>query len=101
LQTLLKGCEAIKFALDWKRRGQRPGGKKFKTNFTRSIYEARTGQKPPHPKHATTEDKVAFRRFKVQHQKMVTSQYDLMNLYHEVRLLLSMIGCNILILYYI
>jgi hypothetical protein len=33
LQVLLQGCEAINFAVDWKRKGHRPGGKKFKTNF--------------------------------------------------------------------
>jgi hypothetical protein len=43
LQVLLQGCEAIKFAIDWKQRGRRPGGKKFKSNFACSIYKARTG----------------------------------------------------------
>jgi hypothetical protein len=33
LQVLLQGCEAIKFAVDWKHKGHCPGGKKFKTNF--------------------------------------------------------------------
>ena len=85
LQTMFKGCHAIKFAADWKRRGERPGGKKFKTNFARSIYEARTGRKPPHPRLATAEDKKLFKKFKLDHHRMVASRNDLLNLYREVR----------------
>jgi hypothetical protein len=88
LQILLKNCEAIKFAADWKRRGRQPGGKKFKTNFASSIYEARTGKRPPDPKHASKEDKIAFKRFKAQHQSLVTSRNDLLNMYREVRFLI-------------
>ena len=84
LQVLLRGCEAIKFAVDWKHRGQRPGGKKFKTNFTRSIYEARTGRKPPHSKHASKEDKVAFNKFKKQHQNTIMGRNELLKMYREV-----------------
>ena len=94
LQTMFKGCHAIKFAADWKRRGERPGGKKFKTNFARSIYDARTGRKPPHPRHATAEDKNLFKKFKLDHHKMVASRNDLLNLYWEVRLLCLIIIHN-------
>jgi hypothetical protein len=47
LLTFIKQSEAVKFASDWKQKGQEPGGRTFKKAFAQSIYFARIGHLPP------------------------------------------------------
>src|ERR1700685_2657322 len=57
LHKLLKQLEAIKFASDWKRKGQEPGGRIYKREFTQSIYFAHTGLQPPSSDDSTEDQK--------------------------------------------
>ena len=57
LHKLLKQLEAIKFASDWKRKGQEPGGRIYKREFTQSIYFTHTGLQPPSSDDSTEDQK--------------------------------------------
>ena len=57
----------------------------FKTNFASSIYEAQTSHKLPHPKHAAKEDKIAFKKFKSQHENAIMSENNLFVFFYQVQ----------------
>ena len=84
LNLILRQAEAIKFAFDWKKIGQQRGGKKYKGDFARSVYESRTGQRPPDTNRSTKEEKTAFKLFKIRQQSLITSRNYLLDLYNEV-----------------
>lgn len=88
LFTLVRQVEAIQFALDWKRRGLAPGGKKYKDQFAKSIYLARTGRYPPDSRHNSREDKQAFKSFKARQQNIITGRNYLLEMYKKVTFLL-------------
>jgi hypothetical protein len=74
LNLILWQAEAIKFASDWKKIGLQRGGKKYKGAYARSVYESRTGQRPPDMNHSTKEERTAFKAFKIRQQNLITSR---------------------------
>ena len=71
------------FALDWKQKGHKPGGKLYKTNFAQHIYFAHTGRPPPLETGSRVEQQ-DFKTFKKHHQKLITSCNFLLELYRKV-----------------
>jgi len=85
VHLILKQSEAIKFARDWKCKGQEIGGKRYKNVFARNIYFVRSGRHPP-SENASSEEKTLFKRFKRQHQRFVSSRNCLLEIYDKVSL---------------
>lgn len=77
--------DAIKFAFDWKKKGKEKGGKKFKTNFTSAIYEARTGRIVPTRHEHSEENRKVFKTFKLDYQHVITSRNYLLDMYEQVQ----------------
>jgi hypothetical protein len=82
LHVLLKQIEALKFARDWKRRGLRPGGKRYKSHFVQSIFENRRDPVTENP--TVNGDICTFKSFKIQHQFTITCRNYLLDMYNEV-----------------
>jgi hypothetical protein len=83
LHNLLKQLEAIKFASDWKCKGQEPGGRIYKKAFARSIYFAHTGHLPPSSDDSAEAQK-KFKAFKAQQRTLITNQNCLLDMYNQV-----------------
>ncbi|KIM81436.1 hypothetical protein PILCRDRAFT_89151 [Piloderma croceum F 1598] len=83
VRLFLKQIEAIQFASDWNHKGLQKGGKKYKTDFTRTIYQSRTGKLPPDTRSSSTSELKAFRAFKLKQRWSITSQNYLLGLYKE------------------
>jgi len=84
LHQFLKQIEAIQFAVDWNNKGRQYGGKKFKTNFSRTVYEAHTGCPPPNLAGSHPDERKAFNAFKQSHQCSITIQNHLLDMYKFV-----------------
>lgn len=83
---LLRQIEAIKFASDWKKKGQQVGGKVFKAKFINCIYEARTSRPLPVSSSSSAEDMRSFKTFKKDYQALIAARNLLLELYLEVSL---------------
>ena len=63
VRHLMIQIDSINFALDWALKWQQPGGKTYKSDFAKAIYEAQTGCQPP-LKTASKVDHQLFKSFK-------------------------------------
>jgi hypothetical protein len=75
--------ESINFALDWALKGMQPGGKTYKSDFAKAIYEARTGRQPP-SNTASKVDHQLFKSFKSQQQNIIRCRNYLLDMYKQV-----------------
>lgn len=82
---VLRQIDALKFAFDWKKSGQAVGGKKFKGQYLKFIYQIRTGREAASSRQDSFEDRKKFKEFKAQHQAVITARNYLLDLYMEVR----------------
>jgi hypothetical protein len=87
VRLILRQVDAIKFAFDWKKKGKEKGGKKFKSNFTTKIYEARTGRTVPTCHEQSEDDNKAFKTFRSDYQHVITSRNYLLDMYEEVHII--------------
>src|SRR5882762_11681680 len=85
VHLLFAQLNAVKFACNWKLKGQQPGGKVYKTNFSRSIYQARTGHAPPN-RNDSRDAKAHFRAFQTCQKKIIMSRNYLLDLYDKVHI---------------
>lgn len=87
---MFRQWESINFARDWKRKGQLPGGKSFKTHFTRSVYESRTGHHISQSNGGTTKEQRSFKSFRTEHERVITARNYLLEMYEQVSVLYFM-----------
>ena len=85
IHGFLKQIEAIGFASDWRKKGREHGGKKFKSNFARTVYQSHTGILPPDQQASSRGEKKAFNTFKLSQRRSITSRNYLLDMYLDVR----------------
>jgi hypothetical protein len=90
LRHIVKQIEAIKFAVDWRRKGTRAGGKAYKQAFVQKAFD----RDPEHSClriNGNPEDKKIYqktlRAFKVRYGKTITARNYLLQLYEQVFLI--------------
>jgi hypothetical protein len=84
----VKQIEAIKFAIDWKRKGRQSGGRAYKRNFVQRAFDRAPEHANLRPRGTVSERATyerALKTFRIRHGKIITARNYLLKLYEQVR----------------
>lgn len=87
LRLFIRQVEAIKFAIEWRRKGTTRGGKSYKTDFLLKAFRQDSTYvdvRPDSQMDTQAAYKKALKNFKSQHMKTITARNYLLRLYENV-----------------